>query len=44
MELEISADGMKTLHEVHDIAQDVHDNIEASFPEVKHCIVHVNPV
>jgi len=43
VEVEISADGTKTLYESHAIAQEVHDTIEANFPKVKHCVVHVNP-
>ena len=43
VDLEIGADGMLTLSEAHDIAQNVHDDIEACFPEVKHIMVHVNP-
>ena len=43
VDLEISADGNLTLYEAHDIAQKVHDTIEATFPEVKHIMVHVNP-
>jgi divalent metal cation (Fe/Co/Zn/Cd) transporter len=36
-------DGAVSLHEAHDIAQRVYDTIEAEFPSVKHCMVHVNP-
>ena len=43
VDLEISADGNLTLYEAHDLAQKVHDTIEATFPEVKHIMVHVNP-
>ena len=43
VDLEISADGNLTLYAAHDIAQKVHDTIEAGFPEVKHSMVHVNP-
>ena len=31
------------LVEAHEIAEHVHDDIEQSFPEVKHCMVHVDP-
>ncbi|MDO4383130.1 MAG: cation transporter dimerization domain-containing protein, partial [Eubacteriales bacterium] len=41
--VEIRAEGSLTLYQAHDIAQKVHDNIEHSFPRVKHCMVHVNP-
>jgi cation diffusion facilitator family transporter len=43
VDVEIRADGAVSLHEAHDIAQRVHDTIEAEFPSVKHCMVHVNP-
>ena len=43
VDIEISADGDLSLFAAHDIAQRVHDNIEESFPEVKHIMVHVNP-
>ena len=43
LDMEIAADGNKTLYETHDIAERVHDAIEENFPEVKHCMVHVNP-
>jgi len=43
VDVEIKVDGSKALNEAHDIAQRVHDAIEAEFPKVKHCTVHVNP-
>ena len=43
VDIEISADGGKSLFEGHEIAQAVHDAIENQFPEVKHIMVHVNP-
>ena len=43
VDLEISADGSATLHHTHATAEAVHDAIEAAFPKVKHCMVHVNP-
>lgn len=44
VEVEIGADETITLKEAHDIAEEVHDDIEENFPKVKHCMVHVNPV
>ena len=44
VDVEIAADGSKTLIEAHEIAERVHDAIEEGFPEVKHCMVHVNPL
>ena len=43
VEVEILMDASKTLVEAHDTAEAVHDAIEAHFPDVKHCMVHVNP-
>ncbi|MDL2318349.1 cation diffusion facilitator family transporter [Eubacteriales bacterium OttesenSCG-928-A19] len=43
VDVEIAADGNATLAEGHAIAGIVHDSIEKGFPEVKHCMVHVNP-
>lgn len=43
VDVEIQADGSKTLNETHDIAEHVHHAIEQNFPMVKHCMVHVNP-
>lgn len=43
VDVEISADGSKSLTETHHIAEGAHDAIENSFPAVKHCMVHVNP-
>ena len=44
IDVEIAADGNLTLIESHAIAERVHRQIEISFPEVKHCMVHVNPM
>lgn len=43
VEVEIQVSAAKTFVEAHDIAETVHDTIENAFPEVKHCMVHVNP-
>lgn len=43
VDIEICADGDKTLREAHEIAERVHDSIEEHFPKVKHIMVHVNP-
>lgn len=43
VDIEICADGNLTLNEAHDIAEEVHDRIEESFKDVKHCMVHINP-
>ena len=43
VDIEIQCDGNMTLFAAHDVAEDVHDEIEREFPDVKHCMVHVNP-
>lgn len=43
VEVEIRMDPFKTLVEAHNTAEEVHDSIEAAFPDVKHCMVHINP-
>jgi cation diffusion facilitator family transporter len=44
VDVDIVVDGANSLTEAHDIAQIVHDVIETTFTDVKHCMVHVNPV
>lgn len=43
VEAEIAVDRTLNIVEAHDIAQRVHDNIEATFEEVRHIVIHVNP-
>lgn len=43
MDIEIECDGNMPLFSAHEVAEDVHDHIEKEFPDVKHCMVHVNP-
>lgn len=43
VDVEIAADGELPLREAHLIAECVHNAIEDSFEDVKHCMVHVNP-
>ena len=42
-DIEIGVDGSYTLQCAHEIAEEVHDEIEENFPRVKHIMVHVNP-
>lgn len=44
VDVEICCNGELTLFDAHDIARCVHDNIERQFPQVKHCMVHVDPI
>ena len=43
IDLEISVDRDLPLHEAHDIADRVHDNVEKNFSNIKHIMIHVNP-
>jgi cation diffusion facilitator family transporter len=43
VDIEIAVDGTYTLQQAHEIAEDVHDDIEKNFKKVKHIMVHVNP-
>ena len=43
VDIEIAADGDKSLYETHKIAEKVHDKIEKEFEDIKHVMVHVNP-
>ncbi|MDD2973231.1 MAG: cation diffusion facilitator family transporter [Lachnospiraceae bacterium] len=44
VDVEFATDGNRSLYEAHAIAESVHNAIEQSFPDVKHCMVHVNPL
>ena len=44
VEIEISANSALSLTEAHHISDEVHDTIEREFPQVKHIMVHVNPM
>ena len=43
VDVEISVDENILLKEAHEIAEQVHEAIEKACPQVKHCMVHVNP-
>lgn len=44
VDIEIATDGSISLNEAHEIAENVHHTMESTFQNVKHCMVHVNPV
>lgn len=44
VDVEIATNGMRTLYDAHHIAEVVHKRIEQEVPNVKHCMVHVNPI
>lgn len=43
IDLEICVDGSKSLRDAHEVAEQVHRNVERKFPDVKHIMIHVNP-
>lgn len=43
VDVEFSADGNMSLYDAHAIAENIHKEMEEKFPDVKHCMVHVNP-
>lgn len=43
VDVEIAVHGGYSLKEAHDIAQEVHDEIESRFDNAKHVMIHVNP-
>ena len=44
IDIEIAVDGDMSLRDSHAIAENVHDLIERDFADVKHIMVHVNPL
>ena len=44
VDLEVGVSGEYTLREAHNIAEDLHNNIEKEFKDIKHIMVHINPV
>lgn len=43
VDVEIAEDADLNLVSAHAVAETVHKKIEETFPDVKHCMVHVNP-
>lgn len=43
VDLEIAVNGDIPLKRAHDISKTVHDTVEKTFPEIKHCMIHINP-
>lgn len=44
VDVEIAAAGTLSLSAAHQIAENVHNAVEVQFENVKHCMVHVNPI
>lgn len=43
VDIEISLDGEISLCNAHEIAEQVHDDIESEFPKIKHIMIHTQP-
>ena len=44
IDAEISVDGDKSLTDAHEIAENVHNQVEKHFDNIKHIMIHVNPM
>lgn len=44
IDAEIAVEGTLSLYDAHEIAENVHNLVEQRFPEIKHIMIHVNPV
>ncbi|MBQ4225873.1 MAG: cation transporter [Oscillospiraceae bacterium] len=43
VDLEIALDGDMKLRDAHEIAENIHENVENSFGDIKHIMIHINP-
>lgn len=43
VDIEIALDGEISLYNAHDIAEQLHDDIEREFPKIKHIMIHTEP-
>ena len=43
-DVEIAMDGEKTLNESHALGKRVHDGVEENFSDIKHIMIHINPM
>lgn len=43
VDLEIGVNENLSLKEAHKIAHQLHDALEQEFPDIKHCMIHINP-
>ena len=44
VDAEVAIDGTMTLEAAHDIVEQAHDQVEQDFPDVKHIMIHPNPL
>ena len=42
-DIEIAVDKNLSLIDAHNIAEDIHNDLEEKYKEIKHCMIHVNP-
>lgn len=43
VDLEIAMDGEMKLQDAHAVAEHIHDELEQTYPTLKHCMIHINP-
>lgn len=43
VDIEISMDKTLSLYDAHGYGHEIHDRIEERYPQIKHCMVHINP-
>ena len=43
VDVEVSVDRHMPLHLAHDVSIKIHRGVEDNFPQIKHCMVHLNP-
>src|SRR5699024_8637842 len=44
VDIDVLVDGTLSVEEGHDIAENIHDSIESNIEDVKHCMVHIEPI
>ena len=44
IDAEISVDGGLNLYDAHTIAENVHEAVESRYPNIKHIMIHENPI
>lgn len=43
VDIEVTLDHNMSFEHSHEVAHILHDNLESTFSEIKHCMIHVNP-
>ncbi len=44
IDAEIAVDGSQSLYDAHRIAEEIHNTVERRYPQVKHIMIHENPL